>query len=378
MEVQRRAGQHHARQATQEERDEEAHREEHRCFKCQLALPHRAYPVEELDTRRHRDQERHEAEERKKYGTCREHMMRPHRHRQRRDAEGRVHQRGVAEDRLTREHRHHFADDPEEGQRDDIHLGVAEEPEQVLPQDHTAVGRVVDVRPKAAVGGQAEQRRGQQREDQQHQDRRHQDVPGEDRHPEHRHTRCAHADHRGDHVDAAQDGAQPTDPEPEDPQVAAHPGRVNRVGERRVRGPTEVGGTTRGDETTHRDQRAEQEQPEAQRIQARERHVGCADLQRKYQVGEPEHDRGRVEQQHRRAVHGEQLVVLLVGQELQSGGDQFAADEQRHQPADEEEHEAGDAVHDADQLVIGGGDQLVDQVALGAKPRRKRTAGLEI
>ena len=59
------------------------------------------------------------------------------------------------------------------------------------------------------------------------------------------------------------------------------------------------------------------------------------------------------------------------------GQRELGAHEQRHQPADEEEDEAGDAVHDADQLVIGGGHQLVDQVALGTQPRRERTACLE-
>ncbi len=145
----------------------------------------------------------------------------------------------------------------------------------------------------------------------------------------------------------------------------------------RVGGPAEVGGATGGDEAGDRDRRAEQEQPEREGVQPRERHVGGADLQRQHQVGEPEHDRRRVEQQHHRAVHGEQLVELLVGQELQAGQGELGAHEQRHQPADEEEDEAGDAVHDADQLVIGCGDQLVDQAALGAEPSRERTTGLE-
>ena len=85
----------------------------------------------------------------------------------------------------------------------------------------------------------------------------------------------------------------------------------------------------------------------------------------------------RVEQQHDRAVHGEQLVELLVGQELQARQGELGAHEQRHQAADEEEGEAGDAVHDADHLVIGRGHQLVDQVALGTEPRRERTPCLE-
>ena len=69
--------------------------------------------------------------------------------------------RGVAEDRLAGEHREDLGDDAEERQRDDVHLGVAEEPEQVLPQHGPAVGRVEDVRAEVAIGGQPEQRRGQ-------------------------------------------------------------------------------------------------------------------------------------------------------------------------------------------------------------------------
>ena len=126
---------------------------------------------------------------------------------------------------------------------------MPEEPEQVLPQQNSAVCRVVDMCSQVAVCGQPEQRGGQQRERDQHQDRRHQDVPGEDGHPEHRHPRCAHADHGGDHVDRAQDGAEPADRDTHDPQVAADTGRVDGIGQRCVGGPAEVGGPARRDET---------------------------------------------------------------------------------------------------------------------------------
>ena len=169
-----------------------------------------------------------------------------------------------------------------------------------------------------------------------------QDVPGEDRHPEHRHAGRAHAHHGGDHVDRAQDGAQATDDQTQDPQITARARGVDRIGQRGVGGPAEVGGPPGAMKPASAISRAEQKEPERQRIQPRERDIGGADLQRQHQVGEPEHDRGGVEQQHHRAVHGEQLVVLLVGQKLQPGRGQFGADQQRHQPADEEEREARD------------------------------------
>src|SRR5690606_41699232 len=54
------------------------------------------------------------------------------------------------------------SDDAEERQRDDVHLRMPEEPEQVLVEQRPAVGRVVDVRADDAVGRQAQQRGGQQ------------------------------------------------------------------------------------------------------------------------------------------------------------------------------------------------------------------------
>ena len=111
-------------------------------------------------------------EERQQHRAGGEHVVRPHRDRQRGDRQRRVDHALVAEHRLAAEHRDDLGDDAEERQRDDVDLGVAEEPEQVLPQDRAAVGRVEDVRAEVAVGGQPEQRGGQHREREQHQDRR--------------------------------------------------------------------------------------------------------------------------------------------------------------------------------------------------------------
>ena len=60
------------------------------------------------------------------------------------------------------------------------------------------------------------------------------------------------------------------------------------------------------------DDRAEQVEPVGERVQARERHVGRADLQRHRHVRESGEQRRREQQQHDRAVHREELVVLLV------------------------------------------------------------------
>ena len=47
----------------------------------------------------------------------------------------------VAEERLAREDRDDLGDDAHRGQDQDVHLGVAEDPEQVLPEERVAAVR---------------------------------------------------------------------------------------------------------------------------------------------------------------------------------------------------------------------------------------------
>jgi hypothetical protein len=145
---------------------------------------------------------------------------------------------------------------------------------------------------------------------------------------------------------------------------------VPSVRQRGVGGPAEVGGTTGGDEAGGRHRGAEQVQPVAERVQSREGDVGGADLQRQHDIGEAEHDRGRVEEQHDRAVHGEQLVELFRRQELQARARQLGTHQQGHQTTDEEEGHRGHQVHHTQDLRVGGGDGLVDERPLGARTCR--------
>ena len=90
---------------------------------------------------------------------------------------------------------------------------------------------------------------------------------------------------------------------------------------------------------------AEQEEPVGEHVQPRERHVGRADLQRHDHVGEADEQRRREHQQHDRAVHREQLVVLLVAStNCRPGRASSARISMAMQAADEEEHERGDQV----------------------------------
>jgi hypothetical protein len=100
---------------------------------------------------------------------------------------------------------------------------------------------------------------------------------------------------------------------------------VDRAGQRLVGGPAEVRGSGGGEEAGHHEPAAEQVQPVGEGVEPGEGHVRRADLQRHDVVGEREQDRGGEQQQHDRAVLGEQLVVLLLGEELEAGPGQFGA-----------------------------------------------------
>ncbi|GAA2805448.1 hypothetical protein GCM10010522_23910 [Kribbella solani] len=84
-----------------------------------------------------------------------------------------------------------------------------------------------------------------------------------------------------------------------------------------------------------------------------ERDIGRADLHRHDDIGKANEQRGREQEQHDRAVHGEELVVHLFVDELQAWLGELGADDQRHHAADQEEAEGRDQVHLADHLVIG-------------------------
>ncbi len=182
----------------------------------------------------------------------------------------------------------------------------------------------------------------------------------------------AHAHDRRDEVDAAEDGAEAGDGEADDPEVGAVARGVERVRQRRVGEPAEAGGAARDEEPGHDHRAAEEEQPVGEGVEPRERHVGRPDLQRHDVVREAEQDRRRVQQQHDRAVHGEQLVVLLDREDLQARPGELGAHQQRHQSADQEEAERRDQVEDPEVLGVGRLQHPTDERAGLRLPRRIR------
>ena len=96
--------------------------------------------------------------------------------------------------------------------------------------------------------------------------------------------------------------------------------------------------------------------PVGECVEAGKRHVPRAQNQGKQIVAEArEHWRG-VEEDHRDAVHREQLVILLGRQQRLVGTRELDAQDERLETAGDEKDEGGDDVAEADLLVVDGRD----------------------
>ncbi len=141
------------------------------------------------------------------------------------------------------------------------------------------------------------------------------------------------------------------------------------VRQRRVGRPAGVGGAARHEEAGEHDDAADEVEPVAGHVQPRERHVRCADLQRHHVVAEgADGQRHDAEEHHDGAVHGAELVVELRQHDsarrvcraepaanhrdgLTRVG-KLPPHHRHQQKTEQQEHQAGDRVLDADDLVV--------------------------
>ena len=143
---------------------------------------------------------------------------------------------------------------------------------------------------------------------------------------------------------------------------ASWPGASDRR-QRHVAAPAGLG---RGEEQRHvEDDPAGEQQPVGEGVQAREGHVARADHQRQEVVAQAGHHRHDEQEDHRRPVHREQLVVGLRSDQVVVRDAQLQAHQQRLDPAEQEEHEGRDHVQDPDLLVVGRGQPPRPAAALG-------------
>ena len=163
--------------------------------------------------------------------------------------------------------------------------------------------------------------------------------PREHRHAEHRHAGTAHVDDGDDQVDGTHQRREAGDLQTQRVEVDAVPRRERQAAVGRVVEPPAVRAFTEDPRRVQEDAAGE-EDPKAQRVEPGKHDVAGTDLQRDEVVGERRGQRHGGEEDHRHAVHREDLVVQIARQQLAVGTRQLDADQQRFDAADEEEHRA--------------------------------------
>ena len=343
-------------QAADREHTDESQSEQHRRIEDQVPAPRRREPVEDLHPCRNRNRHRAEHEERLQPDRHPdgEHVVCPNEHREEADADCRERDRLVAEDRLARKDGDDLRDDPHRRQDHDVDLWVAEEPEDVLPENGAAaLRRIEEVRAGLPVD---QQQRQAHRERRQHEDQ-HQGVdldrPREERQAHPRHSGSSQVVQRDDEVDRTGERRDREDVQREDPEVDAVTARVLARRQRGVTRPAALRRAAAGEEAEQEREPSEEEQPVGHRVQARERHVVGADHQREQVVPEAREDRDDDEKDHRRSVNREELVVAVARDEVLVRRRELRTHEQRHDPAGHEEEQRRGDVEDPDPLVVG-------------------------
>ena len=104
----------------------------------------------------------------------------------------------------------------------------------------------------------------------------------------------------------------------------------------------------------------ERQNPEAEIVHARQRHVRRADLQRYHPIRQADEGRHDGAENHDQRVIGGHLIEKHRIHQLQARFEQFGPDEHRHGAADEEHDQAEHQVHGADVFVIRGEQPALD------------------
>ena len=281
--------------------------------------------------------------------------MGPHTEPDESDGDAGEHDERVSEQGLAAERRQDLGDDAHGWQDQDVDLGVAEDPEEVLPEQRvTPRLRRIEQRTEITVEEhleQADRHRGK-REDQQESDNQH--HPHEHRHPQHRHAGSAHQENGGNEIGRRCDRGDAEQQEADDPEV--HPHDFHQLGrKRRVPDPCAIRGAAQQERRIDEDARGEEE-PVAERVEPRESDIPRSDQQREHVIREGCGSRHDHEEHHREPVHRKELVVCLSAQDLEVRPGELQPDEQRLYAADDEKHQGSDAVEHADPFVVDGGD----------------------
>src|SRR5262249_38052131 len=121
----------------------------------------------------------------------------------------------------------------------DVNLGMAEQPEQVLPENRScAIGRLVEMRPEEPVEGEKDEANGQRWECDQDEHDRNQHGPHEHGHSHVAHPARAHRDDGYEEVESAKYRRDAENEQSYYPEVQVQPRREVPLGEIRVAKPS--------------------------------------------------------------------------------------------------------------------------------------------
>src|SRR5713101_9137400 len=347
-------------------RDDEGEGEQHRDREVNVAAPQREHPVVDLDGRWDGDDERGGGEEEPeiRVHAAHIHVVRPYDEAEGTDGDDRPHHHAIAEDVFSRMGADQVGDDAEGRYGDDVDLGMAEEPEEVLKQQRTAAaviqvlsqldnGRNEKAGPQDPVEQQHHAADEQGGEGQQRDDGGREDAPYRQGHAHQRHPPRARLQHRhhvvqpphGEADDEQDQGGEHQNDAPVPPRSAGEDG----LG--RVQGPAGARGTSRREEARHQDQHREQIDPVAHHVHVGKNHVPGAHHQRDQVVSEaPQEQRGEQIDHHDHAVHGDELQVVSGA----DGGE--AAREGQLQPYQPRQHQSHQSNRERSDRILDGDD----------------------
>ena len=228
------------------------------------------------------------------------------------------------------------------------------QPEQVDVVHHVAAhGIREEVHAEGAIERKHAAGDGERGKSEDHQDAGDEYRPGKQRHAEQIHARRAAFDDGDEEIDAAHGRADTRDEHRPQPIVDADAGVVLGAGIGRIAGPA-GGRELADDERYEHETRARRREPKAYGVHKGEGDIASADLLRHDEIDEAGEERHRHEEDHDRAVGGEDLIemsrrqiaVIVVGDGL------LAAHHGRVDEAAQQHDERDHDVHYADLLVV--------------------------
>jgi hypothetical protein len=181
--------------------------------------------------------------------------------------------------------------------------------------------------------------------------------PGEQRHLQQIHARRAQIHDRHDDIDRAHDRGRAHHVNGEDQHGESIAGLQRQ---RRIQSPAGRGHAARHEVRREQQREGEGQEPEAEIVHTRQRHVRRADLQGNHPIRQADECRHDGTENHDERMIGGHLIEEHGVHQLQAGFEQLGANQHGHGAADEEHDQAEHQVHGADVFVIGGEDPALD------------------